>query len=178
MAEAGIPLLVHAGSGEVTFRTVDPSVGELDRLVPALEAGVKVICAHTAAPIHHSRQPSQVPLLRSYLLRYPNLWVDNSGLANPSRCFHLPAFAADPVIADRTLHGSDFPVPSSSLFYARRLGIRTTVALEAQRNALQRELLMKRHLGFTEPTFLRAAALLANLPRWLPPSYSPDFEEH
>ena len=143
-------------------------MGDLDRLIPALEAGVTIVCAHTAAPIHHSRQPSQLPLLRSLLLRYPNLWVDNSGLANPSRCLHLPAFAGDPLIADRTLHGSDFPVPSSGIFYARRIGIGTVIALEAQRNALQRELLMKRHLGFAEPTFRRAAALLGNLPRWIP----------
>ena len=135
-----------------------------------------IVCAHTAAPIHHSREPSQVPLLRSLLLRYPNLWVDNSGLANPSRCLHLPAFAADPLIADRTLHGSDYPVPSSSVFYARRLGIGTMIATEAQRNALQRELLLKRHLGFAEPTFRRAASLLANLPRWCQSSYPHDAE--
>ena len=173
VAEAGIPLLVHAGSPEVTFQTVDPTVGGLDRLIPALDAGVKIICAHGAAPIHHSRQPSQIPVLRSLLYKYTNLWVDNSGLANPSRCFHLPTFVSDPLIADRTLHGSDFPVPSSAIFYTRRLGVWTTMTIEAQRNSLQREMVMKRHLGFDEATFRRASSVLANLSRWCPGTHSP-----
>ncbi len=167
-AAAGIPLLVHAGSGEVTFRTVDASVGHLENLIPALEAGVTVICAHGAAPIHSRAEPSQVPLLRTLLNRFPNLWVDNSGLANPSRFLHLPRFAADSEIHERALHGSDFPIPSSPVFYCRQLGIRRTLAINALKNPLQREVQIKRDLGYAEATFHRAASVLANMGRWYP----------
>jgi predicted TIM-barrel fold metal-dependent hydrolase len=174
VADAGIPLLVHAGSGEVTFRTVDPAVGQLEYLIPALEAGVTVVCAHAAAPIHHRTDPSQVPLLRSLLRRFSNLWVDNSGLANPSRFMHLPRFAADAEINERTLHGSDFPIPSSPLFYCRQLGIRRTLGINALKNPLQREVSIKRDLGFADVTFRRAASVLANIGRWYPlPSPTP-----
>jgi uncharacterized protein len=172
VAEVGIPLLVHAGSGEVTFRTVASRVGELERLVPALEMGARVICAHTAAPIHLPRQPNQLPLLRNFLARYPNFWVDNSGLTNPSRCRHLPRFAADPLIRDRTLHGSDFPVISTSLCYLSRLGMGEVANLESEANQLQREVRIKRALGLPEETFTRAGEVLANLDRWIPATAS------
>ena len=166
LADAGIPLLIHAGTGEVTFRTVAPRHRPVRILEPALRAGVKVICAHSAARIHLSREPDQRPELRALLQRFPNLWVDNSGLANTSRFRHLPALARDPLIRDRTLHGSDFPVPTSAVFYTARLGPRRVARIERERNKLQRDLLIKRALGFDDESFTRASEVLANLDRW------------
>lgn len=168
LAGSGVPVLVHAGAGEVTFATVDHAVGGLDRLIPALEMGVKVIVAHSAAPIVYSRQPSELPLLHAMLDRYPHLWVDNSGLANPSRFPYLPRFAADPTIRDRTLHGSDFPVPASPFFYLDRLGMDEAANIQKVKNPIQREVMIKRSLGFDEETFTRAADVLANLDHWVP----------
>lgn len=167
-ADAGIPLLIHSGTGEITFRTVDPTVGRLESIVPALELGVKVICAHAAAPIHYRLETNSLPLLRELLGRYPNLWVDNSGLANPSRFRHLPRFADDPLIRDRTLHGSDFPVLSDAVYYPCRIPLAEIVAIEREQNGLQREVRLKRAVGFGEESFTRAASVLANVARWLP----------
>jgi predicted TIM-barrel fold metal-dependent hydrolase len=159
VADSGIPLLVHAGCGEVTFATVaPPRYGHVDSLVPALEMGVKVICAHTAAPILFAR--SQVPRLRALLQRFDNLWVDNSGLANPSRARHLPRFADDPLIQARTLHGSDFPIISSARHYARRLGGAKVARIHREKNAIQRDVLLKRAIGFDEDSFTRAGEVL------------------
>ncbi|MEX2571861.1 MAG: amidohydrolase family protein [Gemmatimonadota bacterium] len=168
LADAGIPLLVHAGSGEVTFRTVDPEVGDLRRIVPALEMGVKVICAHAASPIHYRREEDQMPLLRSLMHRYPNLWADNSGLANPSRFRHLPRLASDAAILERTLHGSDFPVISDAFYYPHRIAPRKIVRIQRERNKLQREIRIKRSLGFPEECLSRPAEVLANLDGWTP----------
>ncbi|MEX2582322.1 MAG: amidohydrolase family protein [Gemmatimonadota bacterium] len=170
LAETGIPLLVHAGSGEVTFRTIDPSVGHVRDLIPALELGVQVICAHTAAPIIYSREQNQIPVLRDLLRCFPNLWVDNSGLANPSRFPHLPRFADDPLIRERTLHGSDFPVIANAFYYPRRIPLREIVKIERERNRLQREVLIKRAIGFSDDALSRAATILANLDRWTAPT--------
>lgn len=166
LAASGIPLLVHAGSGEVTFRTIDDSVGDLDRLIPALEAGVTVVCAHAAAPIHHRREPNRMPMLRSLLERFPNLWVDDSGITNFSRFLHLPRLANDPLIRERTVHGSDFPVPPAALLYTHRLGPRRAFRLATERNPLQREIAIKRALGVPAATLTRASRLLANVNRW------------
>jgi uncharacterized protein len=169
-ADAGIPLLIHAGSGEVTFRTVDPTVGEISRIIPLLENGVKVICAHTAAPIHYTFERSELPLLFRLLDQFPNLFVDNSGIANPSRWMHLPRFASDSRVAARTLHGSDFPVLPVASLYARRLGLPRTLRIEREPNPLQKEVRIKRAVGFTEDSFTRAASVLANVDRWHRPA--------
>jgi predicted TIM-barrel fold metal-dependent hydrolase len=167
VAEAGIPLLVHAGSGEVTFATVDRDVGDVDRLIPALEMGVKVICAHAASPLHLSPRPSQVPLLRELVERHDNLWVDNSGLATPSRFAHLPGLATDPTFAPRVLHGSDFPVITDAIYYPRRVGLKEVIRLQREGNRIQRDAMIKLALGFDESSFTRASAVLANLDRWV-----------
>lgn len=166
-AELGIPLLIHAGTGEVTFKTIDPTVGSLRGLIPALEMGITIVVAHTAAPVHYSRDPSELPLLRELLHRYPNLWVDNSGLANPSRFLHLSRFADDEFIGSRTLHGSDFPIISNAFYYPHRLTLRQMRQVEGEKNRLEREVLLKRAMRFGEETFTRAGGVLSNLDRWV-----------
>ncbi|CAN5754094.1 amidohydrolase family protein [soil metagenome] len=166
VADAGIPLLIHAGTGEQTFRVVAPQYMSVDILIPPLDAGVKVICAHAAARIHFSREPNSLGRLREMLRRYPDLWVDNSGIANPARFRHLPRLADDPEIAERTLYGSDFPVPANAVYYPRRLGLRTVWKLEREQNKLQRDLALKRALGFPEASLTRATGVLAHLDRW------------
>jgi predicted TIM-barrel fold metal-dependent hydrolase len=168
VADAGIPILIHAGTGEGTFAVVDPTVGDLGRIIPALEMGVRLICAHGAAPILFSSQPSQVPLLRQLLEKYENLWVDNSGLANPARFRYLPAFANDPIFHSRTLHGSDFPVITDAIYYPRRLGPGQVLRIQRETNRIQRDVLIKRALRYDEACLTRAAGVLANLDRWCP----------
>jgi uncharacterized protein len=170
MQEAGLPLLVHSGGGEATFRVHAPELQDLHLLERPLEEGVTVIVAHTAAPIIYSRDPNQIPLLRRFLDRYPKLWVDNSGMANPSRFTHLARFARDPDIGARTLFGSDFPVPSSPLLFMDRFGPRTTLRLQKMDNPLQRDVAIKRELGYPDATLDRAAAVLPGLERWRAPA--------
>lgn len=160
LAAAEIPLLIHSGTGENTFRTVAPEYRDLGLLVHPLKAGVKTICAHAAARIHFSREPDARAELRGLLHTYPHLWVDNSGLANLARFRHLPRLARDPRIAERTLHGSDFPVPVNAFYYLRRLGPKKVREIGRERNPLQRDLLIKRAVGFTEASFTRAAGVL------------------
>jgi uncharacterized protein len=174
MARARLPLLVHAGSGEVTFGELDPSLADVERLKRPLDAGVPVICAHTAARIIYRREPDQLPALRALLRAYPQLWVDNSGMANPGRFVHLARLARDAETLPRTLHGSDFPVPDNAVYYMPRLGIRAALAIDRIRNPLERDLRLKRALGWPDETLTRAAGVLANLDRWPQPSGARD----
>jgi predicted TIM-barrel fold metal-dependent hydrolase len=167
LADAGIPILVHSGGSEQTFAQVRPELKDLARIELPLSLGVPMIVAHTAAPVTYARDPDQVPLLKEYLRRYPHLWVDNSGISNPSRFPHLPRFAGDAELVARTLHGSDFPVPSNAFWYTRRLGARRVAALERIRNRMQRDIELKRALGYPDDVLTRAASVLPNLKRWI-----------
>lgn len=168
MAEAGIPLLVHSGGSEQTFAERAPHLSDLARLLPPLREGVRVIVAHSGVPVTVRGDRDQVPLLREMLAAFPNLWVDNSGIGNPSRFQHLPGLARDPDLVPRTLHGSDFPVPSNAFYYPRALGLRRVAELERIRNRLQRDVEIKRSLGYPDEVLTRPSSVLANLGRWLP----------
>jgi predicted TIM-barrel fold metal-dependent hydrolase len=163
MAERGLALLTHSGGSERTFAEVEPAFRSLGRIEPALDAGVTVVVAHSSVPVHLSRDPDELPLLRRLLVRHPRLWVDNSGIANPSRFAHLPRLADDPLIVSRTLYGSDYPVPSSAAWYVRRLGLRRAAALERDRNPVRRDVATKRALGYPDDTLTRASAVLPAL---------------
>jgi len=165
LADSGIPLLVHMG-GERTFASIMPELNNVDLLAAPLDAGVKVICAHSATRIIGSSEPDQLPKLKKLLGQYPNLWLDNSGLCNPGRFAHVPKLAKDPLITERTLYGSDWPVPSNAFYYWRQLGWRQVRALDKNPNMVTRDLTVKRLLGYPDATLTRASQVLANLDHW------------
>lgn len=164
LADAGVALLVHSGGGERTFAEIAPELKDVRHLEAPLSAGVTVICAHSGVPVHLSRDPDQLPILRRLLARYPNLWLDNSGMANPSRFAHLARLAHDRQFVQRTLYGSDYPVPSLPLHYPRRIGPAEVWRLHRERNPFDRDIGLKRALGYPDATLTRAAAVL-NIPR-------------
>lgn len=164
LAEVGIPLLVHSGGSENTFAQVEARLKDLRLLEAPLRAGVAVIVAHTAAPVTYTRDEDQLPLLREWLREFPRLWVDNSGISNLSRFPHLPRFAKDAELTARTLHGSDWPVPTNSIYYVRELGRRRVLSLEREKNPLQRDIAIKRALGYPDEVLTRASSILPNLP--------------
>ncbi len=160
MADAGLPLLCHSGGSERTFAEVAPEYTDLRRLRLPLEMGVPVIVAHNGVPVHLSRDPDQLPLLRGLLREFPRLWVDNSGISNPSRFAHLPRLARDAEFTERTLYGSDYPVPSLAAYYVRELGLGRVRSLQAERNPFQRDVALKRALGYPDETLVRASWVL------------------
>jgi len=153
--------------GEKTFKTVTPEFNNVERLIRPLEQGVKVICAHTATRIIGSSEKDQIQALKKLLKTYPHLWVDNSGLCNPSRFSHVPILARDEEITDRTLYGSDFPVPSNAVYYTHQLGIRQTWQLEKIRNPITRDVEIKKTFGYPEETLTNHHKVLANLNSWI-----------
>ncbi|MEZ4742169.1 MAG: amidohydrolase family protein [Bdellovibrionota bacterium] len=166
IASSGIPLLIHCG-GEKTFASLNPSLNDVDRLTYPLEAGVKIICAHSATKIIGSSEEDQSKTLDHLLEKYENLWVDNSGICNPSRFSHLPKLTQNPIIVDRTLYGSDWPVPSNSFYYIKKLGLKEVIQLEKIRNWIDRDIEIKRRHGYPDITLTRANQVLANLDYWI-----------
>jgi uncharacterized protein len=166
MADARLPLLVHSGGSENTFAEVDPALKSLDRLRLPLSMGVPVIVAHLAARVAFRRDPDEIPLLRRMLAEFPHLWLDNSGMCNPARSGALARGADDPELAERTLHGSDFPVPCNAIWFPRRIRPRRVLSLERISNPLQRDLSIKRALGWSDAPLGRGSEVLRDVRRW------------
>ncbi|NRA68067.1 MAG: amidohydrolase family protein [Pseudobacteriovorax sp.] len=168
LADSGIPLLVHTGT-EKTFKTQKISRDYIDiaRLALPLEHGVKIIAAHSATGVIGTGEMNQRNLLRQMLADFPNLWVDNSGICNPGRFFNLIPLTKCPDILERTIYGSDFPVPCNAFYYLKDFGARKVFELERIRNIIDRDIAIKRRAGYQEETITNAPKVLANLSYWL-----------
>jgi predicted TIM-barrel fold metal-dependent hydrolase len=143
-----------------------PEYNDVKHLVTPLKYGVKVICAHSATKVIGSSERDQIPDLIKLLEEYPNLWVDNSGICNPSRFSHLPNLANETRISERTLYGSDWPVPPNAIYYIKKLGLRKVIQLEKIKNWISRDIEIKRLHSFSDATLTRANHVLANLDHW------------
>jgi len=156
LAHFGLPLLSHTG-WEHALPRLDPTVAAPARLVPALERGVTVIAAHCGT----GRVPGEGSYLRQFMRlagQHERLYGDTAGLNLPNRWGDYDALLGDEVVRGKLVHGSDWPVPA----YPRpwRHGWRGTRALLAERNQLQRDVLIKRALGFDDAYWRRGGELL------------------
>ena len=159
MAEFGMPLLAHTG-GELSLPNNDPSLADPRCLVPVLEQGVTVIAAHAGTSSHYF-DINYMNEMADMLTRYPNLYVDNSGLNTPIRSRHFRRLRGSE-FAGRIIHGSDLPISISPLWvHWRGLTSRSEFRkAKAEANPLARDVMIKKTLGFGEDTFTRLGELL------------------
>jgi len=163
MAEARLPLLAHTG-GEHTVEVVRPDLATPRVLKLPLECGVTVIAAHCGAR-SGLWDTDFFSSFAEMTRHYPNLYGDISAFSVPIRGRHVPECLQAP-LASRLVHGSDFPVP----VYAYWSWLRGYIPLAACRtceripNLLEKDLQLKRALGFPEATFTRAWQLLRRGP--------------
>jgi uncharacterized protein len=159
MAEAGLPLLVHAG-GEHTVpnngqRYADPRTMELP-----LQCGVTMIAAHSATKSGLFDR-DYLDVLIAMMRRYERLYADNSAFNTPFRSYAFGP-ALRPPLLERLVHGSDFPV----FCYARWARMRGLIDKESFRgcreipNLLERDYQIKRAIGFPDEVFTRGGELL------------------
>lgn len=165
LARRGLPLIAHTGS-EHTVRVTRRDLGDPDILIPAMEAGVTVILSHCAT----ASLPWEKDFSRRFIElanRYPNCYGDTSALAAPGRTRYLRRFL-DSGLADKLVHGSDYPVPPIAWMALHRMGRRKTRELSALGSYLHRDVAIKRALGTPQAVFTRAAKLIpaAALRRW------------
>lgn len=171
LAASQIPLLVHIG-GERTFAEVAPQYNDFQYLKLPLELGVKVICAHSGTPVLFGGERDQIPDIQQGIARYPHLYLDNSGLLNPGRFHSVSRLLNADDIQQRTVYGSDWPVPSNSFYFLPSLGLKKVRQLEKIKNPVERDIQIKRCLGFHPDTETRATKVLANLDYWMGPRAS------
>lgn len=166
MAESGLILLAHTGS-ERTLPVVAPQLEDPRVLTRALEIGVTCIAAHSGTGvilIDRDYFPTFVAMTR----RFPRLYGDNSALAAPTLRLWRSRVKAllEPETCARIIHGSDVPVPvgGSTLWALGAISWRDWRDAAAVGNPLERDIVLKRALGFPDVTVTRLAGLLRRVP--------------
>lgn len=161
MAEAGLPLLAHTG-GEHTLPVIDARLADPRVLARPLEIGVTCIAAHCGT----NTLPfgDYFDVFAGLLRRHPRLYGDTSAFCalGSFRAHRAIRACVGPEMAGRLIHGSDSPVPVNGLSL-RLSGLISREALVASRrigNPLERDVFLKRALGFSDDTFTRASGLL------------------
>jgi len=159
MAEAGLPLLAHTG-GEHTLQVVRPEYADPRSLTLPLECGVTVIAAH-AASRSGLRDPDYLTILTKMFEEFPNLYADISALNLPFRSYALRE-CLKPAMAQRMVHGSDYPVPVHTLWARMRGLIPKTKTRQWSQcpNPIERDYQLKLAIGFSKETFTRINRLL------------------
>ncbi len=162
LVELGLPLLVHTGA-ERSFSAADHDIGDPQKLHLPLSLGVTVIAAH-AATTGTTDGETQFDRLVRMFPEYPNLYADISSLTQLNKLWYLPKVLAHPEIHGRLLYGTDYPLIETALvkpwYFFWRLGWNQMRTVSRIENTWDRELQLKRELGFSEDIFRRSAELL------------------
>ena len=152
LSELGLPFLAHTG-GEFSVPVLNAKFADPRILRLPLECGVKVIAAHGAGK-SGLWDPDYTADLLKMMDQFPNLFTDNSALASPNRSHTIPALL-DPKIQSRVIHGSDFPIPSGGFgpWMGNLLSRADYFKSRKINNPLERDLFIKKAIGFKENTF-------------------------
>ncbi len=159
MAEAGLPLLAHTG-GEHTVPVIRKEYADPRILSLPLECGVKVIAAHCATK-SGLFDPEYFHIFAGMTRRFENLYGDNSAFNVPMRGRHVPKCLEEP-LAERMIHGSDYPVPVHGHWAWLRGFVKWADfrRCERHRNVLERDYQLKKAMGFAPASFTRGWDLL------------------
>ncbi len=162
LAHHRIPLLSHTGP-ERSFTTSQDELSHPDRLTLALDHGVTVIAAHSAAGGETDGRPD-LDSVRRLMARYPNLYADISALTQGNRLRALHATLEAPECRGRLLYGSDFPLINTPLvspwYYPLNLTESQRQEISALPNAWDRDIALKQALGVPSEIFAASARIL------------------
>lgn len=163
LARAGLPLLCHTGP-EYALTAASRRLTRAASLRLALDEGVTVIAAHGGgADIRDLGRAFSTAA--TMLLTYPNLYADTSAFTLPNRTWFLRRLLHHPELHEKLVHGSDVPLPINPWVFVGQLPLREIIRLARVQSPMDRDLLLKRALGFPESVFRRAGELL----RWRSP---------
>jgi predicted TIM-barrel fold metal-dependent hydrolase len=158
LAHHGIPLLSHTG-GEQSLPQLRKDVADPMLLVPALKCGVTVIAAHCGTRSTFTER-DYLPEFMRLARDYEHFYGDTSALNLPPRWHAYQRILGDPVVREKLIHGSDWPILPLPPF--RPLGWGQTWELLSDENWLRRDVLIKQRLGFDDAYWQRAGRVL----RW------------
>ena len=157
--ELDLPVISHSGT-EHTFPGVVQQLGDPRLCTPLLDLGIPVIFAHCGTGSFWSPDADFTAAFEALLSRYDCAFGDTSGFVSIFRARQIERFAAER-FRGRVFHGSDYPVPTSALYFLPALGWRGVRALERLSNPLDKDIAIKRTLGLPAAAFTGAYELLA-----------------
>jgi uncharacterized protein len=161
MAALRLPLLSHTG-GEYTVPVCDRRLFDPGLLRQPLDCGVTVVAAHFASRSAPAWiETDYLPAFLQMLKDYPQLYADNSALNTPNRSHVLRTCLREEWV-DRVVHGSDYPVPVNGHWARWRGHVSRTAVTESHQspNLIERDYLLKKHMGFPATSFTRMWDLL------------------
>ncbi|MBU6427589.1 MAG: amidohydrolase family protein [Cyanobacteria bacterium REEB65] len=158
LKELGLPVICHSGN-EHTFPGAVQPLGNPELCEPLLKLGIPVIFAHCGTCSFLSPGLDFVRGFDRLLDRYDCAFGDTAGFVSLFRAHRLKHFAAERY-AGRILHGSDYPVPVSSLYYLGQLGWSAVRELERSTNPIDKDAAIKRAVGMPDAVFTAAWDLL------------------
>ncbi len=145
LAERRLPLLSHVGY-EFSLMGTDQSVGEPDRLRPALDEGVTVIAAH-ACSAGLMLYEKFLPTFRALVERYPHFYADISALTLLNRMGMLLQLRRHPELQQRLLFGTDYPLSVTHVPAWGRVGLAGLREILGANNRFDRQFLVCAKLG-------------------------------
>jgi predicted TIM-barrel fold metal-dependent hydrolase len=165
LAALELPVIAHTGC-EHTFPGMEQRLGNPLLYERLIRHGVPVIFSHcgTGSFLHPGHDYSEQFV--AMLERYDHVYGDTSAFCSLVRYKQVRRFAADRY-AGRILHGSDFPIPSSALYFLPALGFGKVLKLEQARHGLDRDVKIKKAMGMPDSVFEGAYGLLEKrITRW------------
>lgn len=144
LAGLGLPLLSHIGF-EFSLIGQDQSVGNPERLIPALEEGATVIAAHGCSRGLVLGEPHFQTML-DMVRKYPRFYVDSSALTLPNRFGMLLKLRGAAELRPRILFGTDYPLPVWA-FPALAGGPGAYLRAKSAANPFDRQFLVQQALG-------------------------------
>ncbi|HAF58666.1 MAG TPA: hypothetical protein DCL00_03665 [Opitutae bacterium] len=159
MVRLNLPLLSHTG-GEFSVPVLNERYADPRILRLPLETGATVIAAHGAGKSGIFDRDYTQELI-GMMQSFPRLFTDNSALASPNRWRTIPALL-QPKVQTRVIHGSDFPVPCGGFgpWAGKLLSFSDYRISRSIKNPLERDIFLKRSMGFGESTFFLLSKLL------------------
>ena len=145
LAERKLPFLSHVGY-ELSLIGKDQSLGDPDRLKPALDEGATVIAAH-ACSYGLILFEKFLPTLRDFVQRYPHFYSDISALTLPNRFRMLLHLRRYPEIHERLLFGTDYPLSVFHIAAWGRVGLGSLAKMIRTKNRFDRQVAVCRGLG-------------------------------
>lgn len=167
-ARLNVPLLIHYG-GEMTLARQHPEFEDPEPMLAVLgrlrQQGIMptVIVAHAATPSFVLQSAAGYRKLTEALLGEfadAPLYADISALAACGRTGWLKRLAHHKALHRKLVWGTDYPIPIMLHAFRWMLGASRYRALRAVPSWIERDLLLKRALGFDECVFTQAGEIL------------------
>ena len=148
-ADLRLPIVIHTGY-EFTLKGHVQAYGDPALLEPALGEGATVIAAHACS---RGLPFGEVHLetFRRLAARYPEFLADTAALTVPSRFPMLLKLRHEPLLRERLIFATDYPVPPTALGLLGRCHPRLMLAAMRERNPFDKPVLVMRALGI-EPS--------------------------